>query len=580
MAPGSHDGSMDIRIQIVIGFFVLVLIILLPLWIFPSAFPGAMPASGGDNFVKVRILAVNDFHGQLPSGKSLNHTPVGSSPVLASYLRSEMARDDVSATVLALPGDLVGASPPDSGLLLDEPAILTFNTFADTCCPATSMSCDKKCTVLATFGNHEFDKGVPELLRKLSGGNGSTTIPHLIDPYPGSRTTYVCSNVVWTINATPVAQPYVIREVDGIPIAFIGADTVLTTGLEMPANIEGVSFLNETESINRYVKEVQRTGVHAIVVLLHEGGNQDAYEGFTRTGTNVTGRITGIVAGLDPDVDVILSGHTHNFTNAYLNNSGGKPVLVTQAYSYSVAFSETELTLDPTSREITNKTARIVTTRADRPPGTEPDPAAAAILADADKTVAPLTGRLIATASMDITRNQNAAGECALGDLVADGQRAAMGADVGFITTGSLRADIAKGNVTWGDLYAVQPFYGTVLSMTLTGNQIREVLEQQWGSPMPPHNLAVSGLSYSWDPDKPVGSRVSDIRVGGVPLEPDKNYTAAMPDYLASGGDNYSVFTEGTNVARGPTDIDALAAYIGSLPQPVNGTLDTRIIVR
>jgi 5'-nucleotidase len=261
--------------------------------------------------------------------------------------------------------------------------------------------------------------------------------------------------------------------------------------------------------------------VHAIVVLLHEGGSQDAYEGSTREGSNVTGRVAGIIADLDPDVDVVLSGHTHAFTNAYLNNAGGNPVLVTQAYSYSRAFADVDLVIDPTTGEITYKSARIVPAYADRAPGTTPDPEASALLEMSEEAVEPMTSRVVAIAPADITREETGAGESALGDLVADSQRAAMNADIAFITTGSLRADIAEGNVTWGDLYAVQPFSSTVLSMTLTGSQVRDVLEQQWQTPLPPHNLAVSGLSYTFDDKMPAGSRVTEVRVGGVPLDPD-----------------------------------------------------------
>ncbi|MCX6689714.1 MAG: bifunctional metallophosphatase/5'-nucleotidase, partial [Methanoregula sp.] len=458
MAPGTRDRIMNPWIQVLIAFCILLVIILLPIVLFTGTTHDNVPSNSSGSPVKVRILAVNDFHGQMPSGKTLNKEPAGGAPVLGSYLQSAMATGDQIGTIIALPGDIVGASPPDSGLLLDEPTINFFNTFANGCCGNTQTSCTPGCNVVATFGNHEFDKGIPELMRKLNGGNGSTTIPHIVDPFPGARYPYVCSNVVWTANNTPIVAPYTIFEEGGVPIAFIGADTVQTTELEKPSNLEGVSFANETESINRYVPVIQSRGVHAIVVLLHDGGTQAAYEGPTRTNGTVTGRVADIVSGLDPDVDIVLSGHTHDFSNAYLNNSGGKPVLVTQAYSYSVAFSEIDLTIDPKTRDITNKTALIIPVYANRPPGTHPDPAAAQILAEADNTVAPITNQTVATAAADITSVQNTAGESALGDLVADGQRAAMATDVSFITTGSLRTDIQQGTITWGDLYAVQPF--------------------------------------------------------------------------------------------------------------------------
>jgi 5'-nucleotidase len=572
-----HDRNTNPWIPLLLGLCILLALILLPMVLFSAPTLGNGSVNGSGAPVKIRILAVNDFHGQMPAGKMFSKDPAGSAPVLGAYLQSALATGDQAGTIIALPGDVVGASPPVSGLLLDEPTIIFFNTFASGCCGNTETSCTPGCSMVATFGNHEFDKGIPELMRKLDGGNGSTTIPHIVDPFPGARFPYVCSNVVWTANNTPIVPPYIILEQGGIPIAFIGADTVQTKELQMPSNIEGVTFVNETEAINQYVPAIQSRGVHAIVVLLHEGGTQTAYEGPTRAGGTVTGRVAGIVSGLDSDVDVVLSGHTHNFSNAYLNNSGGKPVLVTQAFNYSVAFSAVDLIIDPKTKDITGKTAVIIPAYANRPPGTSPDPAAALILADADNAVAPITDRDIATAATDITRTQNSAGESALGDLVADGQRAAMASDVAFVTTGSLRADIPGGVVTWGDLYAVQPFSATVLSMTLNGTQIRNALEQQWQTPPSPHNLALSGLSYTYNPQQPAGSKTGEVRVNGVPLVPGKNYRAAMVDYLASGGDGYTVFTTGTNRTMGPVDVDALVSYTGSLPQPVNVTTGDRI---
>jgi len=185
--------------------------------------------------------------------------------------------------------------------------------------------------------------------------------------------------------------------------------------------------------------------------------------------------------------------------------------------------------------------------------------------------------RPVTTAAANITWEETGAGESALGDLVADGQRAAMDADIAFVTTGSLREDIEKGNVTWGDLYAVQPFSSSVLSMTLTGAEVEEALERQWEEPLPPHNLAVSGLSYTYDGEKPAGEKVVAVLVNGTPLDPAANYTAAMVDYLAGGGDDYTVFQNGTDIVYGPVDVDALVSYMGALPAPVEPPEQTRI---
>ncbi|MFA6225129.1 MAG: bifunctional metallophosphatase/5'-nucleotidase [Methanoregula sp.] len=576
MAPDSRQDRIPVELQILLGLCILGILILAPIllsWYFPG--PVLTPQTNAT--VHVKILAINDFHGQLTTGQTLNKRPVGGSPVLASYLKSAMASGNADGTIIALPGDVVGASPPESGLLLDEPTLLFFNTYANPYCTLASNSPDPSCNMVATLGNHEFDKGVPELMRKIGGGDGTTTATHLVDPYPGTRATYVCANVVWKVNNTPILPPYTLRNVGGVPIAFIGADTMNTPRIQNSTNIQDVIFLDEADSINRYIPEIQSQGVHAIVVLLHEGGAQTPYDGPTQVNGTVTGRVADIIPRLDSDVDVVLSGHTHSFTNAYLTNAGGKPVLVTQAYMYSKGFADIDLTISRASGDIIGKSAQIVPAYADQSPGTSPDPATAAFLAADEQVVAPVVNRPVGVAALDVTRDQTPAGESAMGDLVTDSQRVAMNADVSFTSSGSVRADLKQGNITWGNLYSVQPFAGTVLSMTLSGEQIQRALEQQWQEPRPPHNLMVSGLVYRYYAEKPAGSRVTEVKIHGVSLDPKASYTASMVDFLAGGGDGYTTFKEGKNITNGPVDVDALVAYVGALPQPVNVTVDGRI---
>ena len=575
MSPDSRR-EVPLGLQILLAICILCVLVLAPVFL-STYLPGPAPSPRAEATVHVQILAINDFHGQLTSGQTLNKRPVGGAPVLASYLKSAIASSAADRTIIALAGDTVGASPPESGLLLDEPSMLFFNSYANPYCPIPSNVSDTSCNMVATVGNHEFDKGVPELMRKIGGGDGATNITHLVDPYPGARATYVCANIVWKANGTLLFPPYTLRNVSGVPVAFIGADTINTPRVQKAVNIRDVDFLDEADSINKYIPEIQARGVHAIVILLHEGGGQTPYDGPTQANGNVTGRVAGIIPRLDRDVDVVLSGHTHAFTNAYLANAGGKLVLLTQAYMYGKGFSDIDLTIDRASDEIVNKSAQIVVAYADQSPGTSPDPAATAFLAADERVIASGVDQLIGVAARDITRVQNPAGESALGDMVVDSERAAMKTDVGFLTSGSVRADLSPGNITWGDLYSVQPFAGTILSMTLSGDQIRRALEQQWQVPLPPHNLMVSGLTYRYDPGRPAGSRVVDMKVNGKPLDPKAIYTVAMVDFLAGGGDGYTTFKEGQNVTNGPVDIDALVAYVGSLPQPVDVTVDGRV---
>ncbi|MDP3395318.1 MAG: bifunctional metallophosphatase/5'-nucleotidase [Methanoregula sp.] len=576
MTPDPRQERLQIRLHILIGLCILALVILAPI-VFSYYLSGSVHATQPDTTIHVKILAINDFHGQIIPGQTLNKRPVGGSPVMASYLNTAMASGNTDGVIIALPGDVVGASPPESGVLLDEPTMLFFNGYANQYCARPSNSRDASCNMVATLGNHEFDNGITELMRKINGGDGATNITHLVDPYPGSKTTYVCANVVWKTNNTPILPPYTLRNISGVQVAFVGAATMNTPSIQMSAKIEDVIFLDEAESINRYIPEIQARGVHAIVVLLHEGGSQTPYDGPTQVNGTVTGRVTTIIPRLNGDIDVVLSGHTHAFTNAYLTNSGGNPVLLTQAYMYSKGYADVDLIIDRATGEILHKSAQIIPTYADQFPGTSPDPAAAAFLAKVKKVVAPEVNRLIGVAARNLTREKTPAGESALGDLVVDSQRDAMKTDVAFITNGGVRADHAKGNITWGDLYSIQPFANIVCSMTMNGEQIKRVLEQQWQEPLPPHNLAVSGLVYTYDAARPAGSKVTDVKIHGLPLDLKALYTVSVVDFLAGGGDGYTTFKEGQNITCGPVDVDALVTYVQSLPQPLNITTDGRI---
>ncbi|MFA5294812.1 MAG: bifunctional metallophosphatase/5'-nucleotidase [Methanoregulaceae archaeon] len=560
--------------------------------IFLSGLSGAPEPSP----VNVSILAINDFHGHLFPGQELNGRPAGSAPVLAAYLESAMVSPENELTILALAGDTVGASPRGTALLMDEPTVLFFNTFAD----PDRCGGGGGCNVISVPGNHEFNRGTGELLRMVYGGNGTTDVPQLADPYPGAMADTICANVVWKENGTPILPPYTIRYAGGVPVAFIGAATIESVLLELPQNIESVTFLNESEAINRYIPELQELGIHAFVVLLHEGGNQEPYEGPTREGGNVTGPVVNITAGLDPDVDVVLAAHKHGFTNAFLPNSGGNDVLVVQAYAYGAAYADVNLRIDPGSGEVIEKSAAIVPVYADLPPGTSPDPAIGQFLADLADAVSELERQVISTAAFDIGRVPDAAGESALGNLVADSQRAAMGAEIAFATIGSppgaIQADIARGAITWGDLEAVLPAdasmaatYGgwysrpRVASRSVTGEQIRQIIERQWEEPLPEESLSVSGLSYTWDPSRPAGDRVTEVLVNGAPLESSATYTAAMNYYMAygghGGGGNYSpAWDWGVTVTIGPADIDALIDYVLALPEPLEVAADGRVV--
>lgn len=540
---------------------------------------------------KVRLLGINDFHGQLPAGRKVGSRPVGSAGVLAAWLKAaEMGDEDRTLVVHA--GDHVGASPPASALLQDEPAVSFLNLLANHWChtldsrevapddlgdggsdgdgDAFEPWMNPRCNLVGSVGNHEFDEGRAELLRLLGGGNRPKG-PFLEDHWHGARYPTLAANVVDAETGRPILPPYVVKRVDGVPIGFIGLVLKETPTIVTPTGVAGLKFLDEADTANRYVQKLKKLGVHAIVILIHQGGSQKSYAGSTSPAAGaVTGPIVDIVKRLDDEVDVVVSGHTHQFTNALLPNSSAKPVLVTQSFSYSTAYAQIDLEIDRATRDVTAKSATVQTTWADEGPGLSPDPAAAALQGAADAKVAPLVNQVIGTASVAMPNSANAAGESALGDLIADAQRAAVpGADAAFMNPGGIRADLAAGSITWGALFTIQPFGNTVVGLTLTGAQVKDLLEQQWLGQSSPRILQISGITYTWSALAPAGSKVSSVEIGGVPLDQAASYRVAVNNFIAAGGDNFTVLPQGTNQVGGPVDLDALITWVQAQPQPL-----------
>ena len=513
----------------------------------------------GGNF-HVKLLGLNDFHGQLEKGKFVSGRPVGGAAVLASYLKTAQAGIE-SQTVIVHAGDHVGASPPASALLQDEPSIAFLNLLANNAC-SSADKLNPSCNIVGTLGNHEFDEGKGELLRLLMGGNHANG-PFLEDPYPGARFPYVNSNVIDVASGQPLLRPFVVKELHGIKVGFIGAVLKGTPTIVTPTGVAGLDFRDEADSINAQVAALKTLGVHTIVVTIHQGGFQNSYTGPTRAASMLTSgpEILDIVKRLDDEVDVVVSGHSHAFTNAFIPNAQGKQMLVVQAFSASTAYDDIDLLVDPATGDVVSKTASIVTTFGDAGPGLVPDPEVAALVARATAKVAPLVNQVFGS-SVALSRSQNAAGESPLGDLIADSQLAAMGTQFAFMNPGGIRADLDAGEVTFGDLFTIQPFANTLVRLDLTGAQIVKVLEQQWLGQTAPKVLQIAGFDYTWDPTAAVGSRIVQVRLGGVPIDLSATYSVTCNNFLATGGDGFVGFTAGKNQIGGPVDLDAITEYV------------------
>ncbi len=496
--------------------------------------------------LNMKILAVNDFHGQLSTGRKVANKDAGGAAVLAAYLNQRRAQVPYSLTVHA--GDMIGASPLVSALLQDQPTMEFLN----------EVGFD-----VGTPGNHEFDEGLAELKRLIEGGAHPTA-----GNWGGTKFPYIVSNVIDTKSGKTIFPPSLIKNVAGARIGFVGAVLKNTPEVVVPSGVAGLEFRDEAESINVAVADLKKQGVKAIVVLIHQGGTQNQQTG------QLTGPIVDIANRLDDEVDIIASGHFHQFTNTVVD---GK--LITQAFSYSTAFADIDITIDRAKRDIVSKKAEIVTTFAE---GITPDPKIATMVKKYEEQVAPLINRVVGTAATALTSDRTAAGDTPLGNLIADAQRAAMGTQMAFMNPGGIRAPIEAGEVTYGELFNVQPFGNTLVKMNLTGDQVYQLLEQQWqrgsdGSTTV-RVLQISGLSYTYVDAAEIGKKVKEVRVNGQPIDRAAKYSVAVNSFLAEGGDAFTVLRQGTEREGGPVDLDALVDYVSKLPQPFSAQTEGRIV--
>ena len=519
------------------------------------------------NIIKGKIIGINDFHGQIIEGKMVGGRPVGSAAVLKSYLKEEEKKYGNRIFYVSA-GDLIGGSPPESALLQDEPTIMFFNMLGNQWC-SYIYKYNQFCNLIGIPGNHEFDEGISELSRIIKGGNHKNG-PFLEDPYKGINFSFISSNIVYD-NGKPFLKAYTIKMLDGIMVGFIGAILKETPTMVTPSFIEGINFLDEAESINKYVNELNDKGVKSIVVIVHQGGSQNDKG-------EISGPISDIIKSLDDEVDIVLSSHSHTYMNAIVKNNNGKNILVTQAFSSGTAFSDIAFTIDRNSGDIIEKNGKIVTTYADEGPGLNPDRNVETLVKEAVDKVKPIITREITVIKNDMTREQNEAGESALGNLIADAQRWQMKVDFAFMNPGGIREDLKAGTATYGDLYAVQPFGNNLVKMELTGNQIKTLLNQQWREDNYPRMLQISGFSYTWDSNKNIGEKIVNIFVNNnEPLIDKKIYTVVVNSFLADGGDGFTVLKDGINREVGETDLDALINYLQGLTIPVDYHIEGRI---
>ena len=534
---------------------------------------------------EVQILALNDFHGNLePPGLAYDgakgSVPTGGAAYLATALKE--SRTDKSITVAA--GDLISASPLVSSLFYDEPTIEALSDSG---------------LALASVGNHEFDRGPAELKRMQSGGcreqkPGDTRQSCKLEPFKGAGFQYLAANVVGPDGQT-LFPATAIRDIGGVRIGFIGMTLKETGTLVSPDGVRGLTFTDEAATANALVPHLRDAGAKVIVLLIHQGGSiKGKYDDQSCPG--LSGDILPIVDKLDPAIRLVVSGHTHNAYICHLPIAGGGERLLTSSGKYGALVTDIRLTFGPDG-SLSAERAEFVPVQGEAIDNAKLkvplNPAYRVFPADAD--IAALVGRYREAAAVVADRpvgmlsaplsKGDISGESQASELIADGQLfvardpAKGGAELAFMNNGGARTDLLPGPggvITYGQIFAMQPFANNLVTISLTGADIKELLEQQFDSGLntvarPNLIMPSANVKFSYDRSRPAGQRIVSVTVDGKPLDPARKYRVTVNNFLASGGDNFTVLARGTDPVDGGLDLDATEAYLKTnppVPQP------------
>ena len=523
--------------------------------------------------VTVRIVGLNDFHGNLEPIKrpilledgqgGKQEVYAGGAAWFATAVEKIRAQNPYNMAIGA--GDLISASPLSSSLFLDEPTVGVMNR----------VHLD-----FTSVGNHEFDRGWRELKRLREGGCEKFTLrePCAVEPdYKGTTYPILAANVRQQ-DGTTLFPGYGIKRFgtgkNAVAVGVIGLTLRGTAQIVSPGGIEGLTFEDEAESINALVPKVLAEGADAVVVAIHQGLVPEPGDSYTGCGS-MAGDLRDILAKLDPRIDLVISGHTHkSYVCDFSKVDPTRHFTVTSAGYGGTMLTDIALTIDPRLHDVTAIAAKNVPVQSigeGRPVNAafealEPNPEIAAYVAKYTAAAAEVSNRPVGRISASAMKKKP---ESTLGNLVADAQLASTrdaGAVIAFMNPGGIRTDLVAregGVVTFGDIYAVQPFGNTLVTMTYTGAQLLQILEEQFANMNDWNVLAVSeGFTMTLDPSKPVGQRVMKAALNGQPIDPAKTYRVTLNNFIAAGGDGFVTFKQGKDPQVGPLDLDSMEEYL------------------
>ena len=519
--------------------------------------------------VTIGIIGLNDFHGNLqPVGRPLQidqsaQVKAGGAAYLASAIDALRAGREHSLVISA--GDLISASPLVSSLFLDEPTIGAMNR----------IGLDYN-----AVGNHEFDRGWRELKRLAEGGCEKLTMrePCAVEPdFGGAQFGFLAANVAAgpSVSEDGTLFPGTAIRTFGegeraVSVGIVGLTLEGTPNLVSPDGIEGLTFTDEADAINAAAADLEASGVGAVVVAIHQGLAPDEQPDVFGCAA-ISGPLREILDRLDPGIDLVISGHTHRpYVCDYAAVDPARPMLVTSAAWGGQMLTDIALTIDPATNRVIARQARnlVVANDAGAPregvlrhgPRADISRYVARYAEAAKESEARPVGRVAGPALKQGI-------EHALGNLIADSQLAATrsaGAQIALMNPGGIRADLvpaADGTLTFGQIYSVQPFGNTLITKSFTGAQLLALLRNQFGPDRSTIFAASEGFSQTLAREGE-GYRFVSATLDGQPIDPQATYRVTMNSFLATGGDGFATFAEGTDAVTGPVDLDATEAYL------------------
>ncbi|KAB2489379.1 5'-nucleotidase C-terminal domain-containing protein [Priestia endophytica] len=503
--------------------------------------------------IKVQLLSINDLHGQIDysskadvNGDGKKEEIVGGAEYLSAHMKEHEA--DNENTFYVHVGDIIGGSPLVSGAFQDEPVVEIME----------EMGFD-----VGTVGNHEFDEGIEELRRMVKGGDhpeGKGT-----KGYDGMNFPVVAANAYDKSDGKLILPPYAVKEVDGAKIGFIGVVTTETPGMVIKKGNENLQITDEVKAINKYAKELKEQGVKSIVVLAHNPSIQEANGA-------VSGQTAEFAKKIDDEVDIIFAGHNHQFTNGVVDNK-----LIVQSFEYGQAFGDVDIEIDPSTGDIVKKSA---TTEWVTQEGIKPDEKVKSILEKYNEKVKPVKEEVISKSAVDYPSQRypgfGPVGDHPVGNMIADGMRETMDADIALMNGGGVRAGIDKGDITFGELYTIQPFGNVLNKFTVTGAGLREILDGQITSYGLDYSISGLRYTYTYDHNAKRGKVVDIFLPNGKKINPSEKYTVVVNNYMF-GADQAIIDNALDQPETGPVDIDATSNYVRSLESPVHFKAEGRI---